>query len=83
MICLEVNVNNVCGMSLSQFNKTIEEMRSIYPFEDNKTVLGNLKDMLSDSQRRVEIITKDEETGITIVMQKGVDNEVINNNSLL
>lgn len=76
-------MNNVIGMSLAQFNKAIEEMRSIYPFEDDKAVLGNLKDMLSDSQRRVEIITRDEDTGITIVMQKEVDNEIIDNNTVL
>lgn len=76
-------MNNVCGMSLRQFNKTIEEMRSIYPFRDDKTMLGELRDMSSNSHRRVEIITRDEDTGITIVMQKGVDDEVINNNPLL
>lgn len=70
-------------MSLGQFNKTIEEMRSIYPFRDDKTMLGELRDAYSNTQRRVEIITKDEDTGITIVMQKEVNNEIINNNPLL
>lgn len=77
-------MNNVIGMSLAQFNKTIEEMRSIYPFRDDKTVLGQLKDAYLDSQRRVEIMTKDEDTGVTIIMSKGIDyNEIINNNPLL
>lgn len=76
-------MNNVCGMSLAQFNKTIEQMRSIYPFRDDKAMLGELRDLCSNSQRSVEIITRDEDTGITIVMQKGVDDEVINNNPIL
>lgn len=77
-------MNDVIGMSLAQFNKIIEEMRSIYPFTDDRAVLGQLRELKVDSQRRVEIMTKDEDTGITIIMSKGIDyNEVINNNPLL
>lgn len=65
-------MNNVRGMSLQQFYDVLEDMRKIYPFEANKTYLGNLRDLPSDSLRNVEIITKDEKTGIQIVMNKGV-----------
>jgi hypothetical protein len=66
------NMNDVKGMSLSDFNAVIEEMRGIYPFKNNKTYLSNLRDMISNSQRRVEIITTDEKTGVNIVLSKGV-----------
>lgn len=65
-------MNNVRGMSLQQFYDVLEDMRKIYPFEANKTYLGNLRDLPSDSLRNVEIITMDEKTGIQIVMSKGV-----------
>lgn len=66
-------MNNVQGMSLSDFNAVIEEMRGIYPFKNDKTYLGNLRDLPSDSFRNIEIITTDEKTGIQIVMSKGVN----------
>lgn len=68
-------MNNVHGMSLQQFYDVLEDMRTIYPFEADKTYLGNLKDLPSDSFRNVEIITRDEKTGIQIVMSKGVEHE--------
>ena len=66
-------MNNVRGMTLKQFYDVLEEMRTIYPFEADKTYLGNLRDLPSDSFMNVEILTKDEKTGIQIVMSKGVD----------
>lgn len=68
-------MNNVRGMTLKQFHDALEVMRTIYPFQDDKTCLGNLKDLPSDSFRNVEIITIDEKTGIQIVMSKGVNDE--------
>lgn len=66
-------MNDVRGMTLQQFYDVLEEMRSIYPFEANKTFIGNLRDLKSDSLMNVEILTRDEKTGIQIVMSKGVD----------
>lgn len=66
-------MNRVQGMTLKQFYDVLEEMRTIYPFEADKTYLGNLRDLPSDSLMNVEILTKDEKTGIQIVMSKGVD----------
>lgn len=67
-------MTNVRGMTLKQFNDTLEEMRTIYPFKDETTRLGELRDLNSDSLRQVEIVTTDEETGIQIIMSKGVYN---------
>lgn len=66
-------MNDVRGMTLQQFYDVLEEMRSIYPFEANKTFIGNLRDLKLDSLMNVEIVTRDEKTGIQIVMSKGVD----------
>ena len=66
-------MNNLHGMTLQQFYDTLEIMRSIYPFDAEKTYLGNLRDLPSDSFRNVEIITRDEKTGVQIVLSKGVE----------
>lgn len=65
-------MNNVRGMSITKFLETLDAMKTIYPFKNDTTYLGNLRDLPSDSQRNVEIITTDEKTGIQIVMSKGV-----------
>ena len=63
------------GMTLEQFNKIIDEMRGIYNFKDSDAYIGNLRDELTSSPRRVEIITTDKQKGITIAMAKGVNDE--------
>ena len=66
-------MNNVRGMSISKFIETLDEMKKVYPFKNDTTYIGNLRELTSDSQRNVEIITTDESTGIQIVMSKGVN----------
>lgn len=66
-------MNNMEGMTLEQVNHVLNEMRSIYEFNASKTYFGNLHDNLTLTQRRVEIITTDENTGVTIVMSKGIE----------
>lgn len=63
------------GMTVEQFLKVIDEMKEIYTFDDSEAYIGNLKDELTNEPRRVEIITTDKRTGITIAMAKGVNNE--------
>lgn len=63
------------GMTVEQFFKVIGEMKGIYNFNDSEAYIGNLRDELTNEPRRVEIITTDNKTGITIAMAKGVNNE--------
>ena len=63
------------GMTLRQFNETIEQMRTIYSFSDNNTRLMDLEDLRFKGARQVEIITKDERTGIDIIMRKIVERD--------
>ena len=67
--------NNYRGMTLKEFNDTVETMRTIYPFEDDKTRICELYDFESNSMKRVEIITKDERTNTQIVMSKDVERD--------
>ena len=66
-------MNNVRGMTIKEFNDVLNEMHGIYPFKPETTHLGDLRDIITDAIRQVEIITTDEETGIKIVMAKGVE----------
>lgn len=68
-------MNRANGMTLEQFYKVIGEMKEIYHFNDSEAYIGNLHDELTNEPRRVEIITTDKQTGITIAMAKGVDYE--------
>lgn len=70
------DMNNVYGMSLQQFYDVLEEMRTIYPFEADKTYLGNLRDLPSDSMKNVEILTTDANTGIQIILSKAITGKV-------
>lgn len=65
-------MNQVQGMSITQLKSTLDEMRKVYKFDDDKTYFANMHDKISDSQRHVEIISRDEATGVNIVMSKDV-----------
>jgi hypothetical protein len=49
------------------------EMKRIYPYDEKKTEISNI-DLRSMTYNRVEIKTKDETTGIEIVMAKVIKN---------
>lgn len=57
-------------MTIDKINEVLNEMRTIYPFDDKETYiqLGNL--ISGQRSDLVEITTKDKKTGITIVMSK-------------
>lgn len=65
-------MNNVQGMSITQLNNTLDDMRKVYKFDDDKTYFASMHDILSDRQTHVEIISKDDATGVKIVMSKDV-----------
>ena len=65
-------MNDMRGMSIAQMKEVLDEMRSIYKYDDNRTYLGDLRDLRENSQRCVEIMTVDEKTDITVVMNKRV-----------
>lgn len=65
-------MNDMRGMSLAHMKEVLAEMRSVYKYDDERTYLGELRDLNCNSQRRVEIMTVDEKTDITVVMSKRV-----------
>ena len=66
-------MTNPKGMTLTEFYGILEDMRKCYPFKDETTRLSNMIDMRDpDFPREVEIATVDVETGVEIIMHKGV-----------
>lgn len=60
------------GMSVSELLKILDEMKTIYPYSNDNTYLGNIHDPINNEPRKVELLTRDEKTGIDILMSKGV-----------
>lgn len=65
-------MNDMRGMGLAHMKEVLAEMRSVYKYDDERTYLGELRDLNCNSQRRVEIMTVDEKTDVTVVMSKRV-----------
>ena len=57
--------------TVKQFKDMIEEMRSIYPFDDEKACMST-HDLVTHDNSRLQIQVKDEKTGVLIVMEKHV-----------
>ena len=64
------------GIKLSDFNALVKQMKDIYPFKDEDATIVSIHDPnLGDEPSRLEIFTKDEATGVTLVMSKGVERD--------
>lgn len=59
------------GGTVKQFKDVLEEMKKVYPYDDEKTRLSTI-DIYRNVPCCVEIITTDEATGVEIMMQKSV-----------
>ena len=63
------------GGTVKQFLDALEEMRTIYPFKDDKTALCT-RDFITLSHSSLSIRTQDEKTGIYIELTKDCLKEV-------
>lgn len=62
------------GGTVKQFKDVLEEMKTIYPYDDEKTRLCT-SDVRTFAPTQASIVTTDEATGIIIQMTKGVQTE--------
>ena len=60
--------------TVGQFKDVIEEMRTIYPFDDDKAFMSTY-DLRSCSPNHLQICAVDEKTGIEIIMSKRINCE--------
>ena len=59
------------GGTVKQFKDVLEEMKKVYPYDDEKTRLSTI-DVYRNVPCSVEIITTDKATGVEIIMQKSI-----------
>lgn len=57
--------------TVKQFKDMLEEMKTVYPYKDEDTVLST-HDVMTMSHTALELATTDEKTGVYIVMAKKV-----------
>jgi hypothetical protein len=60
------------GGTVKQFYNALYEMKSIYPFDDEKTQICT-RNEYSLAENQLSIVTVDEKTGITIQMSKPIE----------
>lgn len=63
------------GATISDFLETVEIMRTVYPFENDKAKIVNTYDFPSQSHTTLELYVKDENTGTHITLQRGIEQE--------
>lgn len=61
------------GITVKQFKDTLESMKKIYNYDDEKTRLSSCIDLIRGGIGEVEIMTIDNETGVLICMTKKVE----------
>ena len=71
-------MNKLYGMTVQQFKEILEDMKTVYNYDDSETRFGACYDprMSPDTINRVEIYTKDKETGISITMSKDIPEKI-------
>lgn len=62
------------GVTVKQFLTALEEMRTIYLFDDKKTRVSIDHNPIS-FEERLSVITTDESTGVVIEMSKNIMDE--------
>lgn len=60
------------SVTVKQYKDLLEEMKTVYPYDDEKTNINHMIDIMA-RYPRLEIQTEDEKTGVTIVMSKSFD----------
>ena len=69
-------MTRLVGMTLSEFNMIIGQMKGVYQFKDDEARIVNINDpRMGDGVNRLEIAAKDEATGIDIVLSKDIERD--------
>lgn len=58
--------------TVKQFKDTLEEMKTIYPYEDDKTYIQTRNDLAELGYNNLCLATTDEKTGVLIELSKKV-----------
>ena len=66
-------MTNLRGMTISQLNDTIEEMRAVYPFKNSEAKIVNTIHEPSASHRQLELYTVNEAHDVKVILMKEVE----------
>ena len=66
-------MTKLSGATISDFLETVEIMRTVYPFENDKAKIVNTYDFPSCTHSTLELYVKDENTGVHITLQKDIE----------
>lgn len=66
-------MTNLRGMTISQFNDTIEEMRAVYPFKNSEAKIVNTIHEPSACNRQLELYTVNEAHDVKVILIKEVE----------
>lgn len=66
-------MTNLRGMTIEQFNNTIEEMREVYPFKNSETKIVNTIHEPLCCHRQLEIYTINEDHDVKVILMKEVE----------
>lgn len=59
------------SVTVKQYKDLLEEMKKVYQYDDGKTNVNYMVDMMT-RYPRLEIQTEDEKTGVTVVLSKAM-----------
>ena len=68
------------AITIGALKATLDEMKKIYPFEDNSTQIGISENPLKDIMTVVEVTTVDTPTGVKVHLSKDAEWESIRAN---
>lgn len=60
------------SVTVKQYKDLLEEMKTVYPYKDEKTNVNLMVDIMA-RYPRLEIQTEDEKTGVTVILSKAID----------
>lgn len=58
--------------TVKQFKDTLEEMKTIYPYEDDKTYIQTRNDLVELGHNNLCLVNTDEKTGVLVELSKKV-----------
>ena len=65
-------MSRLCGATIKDLKDTIERLRGVYPFEDDKTEIIDTLDYPTASHRLLQVSTYEPEKGVYITLQTDI-----------
>lgn len=70
-------MTHLIGATVAQFKETLETMKKVYPFEDDKTKIVSDSNPYDLAHTFLEVTTMDESTGVKVNLSKNIETEEV------